>query len=516
MKNIRAFTNEYELYLRDESKKEGTAEFIAFPENSKDVSAIVKKCAEEGIAITVQGGRTGVGSGAVPGGGCILSMEKLRKLEMKDDGKSVIAGAGISLGEMNAYIRRETGDSLFFPPDPTEGTASAGGIVSCNSSGARSFLYGPVRNHVLSLEVVLADGRIIRIRRGKIRAVGRTFDVPLDNGSRLEFELPGYSLPESKNSAGYYVHDDMDLIDLFIGSEGTLGIVTEVEFKLETGPGLIWGIVTFFDKAGCGVKYVDIIKQRILKIRESIMAENRMNAESVKEICGDFLMSAEYFDRGSLELLRKKGWDIPENHCEAVFNEIKSDKRSEMIEIIRLVEKCIIEAGGISEDARVAGSIRSFVQFKEMRHAAPEAVNEIIAERKKNCPVITKLGSDMSVPDDVFGEVYDMYINDLAKSGLEYVIFGHIGDNHLHVNILSRNGNDYLLGKKIFSKWAEKTGRLGGSTSAEHGVGKLKRELLVKMYGNIAVNEMRELKKYFDPDGILGRDNIFVWNSKEI
>ena len=91
------------------------------------------------------------------------------------------------------------------------------------------------------------------------------------------------------------------------------------------------------------------------------------------------------------------------------------------------------------------------------------------------------------------------------------MIFGHIGNDHLHVNVISRNEEEYLRGKEIYEGWARRVSELGGSVSAEHGVGKLKREFLRIMYGEKSIGEMRKLKKVFDPKGILGRDNIFLW-----
>ncbi|MBE6020919.1 MAG: FAD-binding oxidoreductase [Clostridiales bacterium] len=503
-KSIRNFTNEYDLYLQDESRKTGYAETVSFPKDIEEAASTVKYCCENDVPVTVRSGGTGVGAGAVPFGGHLMSMEKIKGLKMGADGMSVIAGAGCSLNEINRFITINTGGNLFLPPDPTEGSAGAGGMVSCNSSGARTYMYGPVRNYVKRLTIILSDGKILDIERGKIFASGRNFEIngeALGGTGKISGKLPGYIMPKVKNAAGYYICDDMDLIDIFIGSEGTLGIVAEAEFSLIKKPENIWGIIAFFRNEENGIDFSEMVKG-----------------------CDDLsnsIMSVEFFDQGSLELLREKAEAskgsggfriIPSEFKEAVFTELKGEAHEDMILALKRLEDLITAAGGNPDDAWCAVSGRSFEAFKELRHATPEGVNNRIAEIKKSCPAITKLGSDMSVPGKLFKETVKMYKRDLENAGLEYVMFGHIGDSHLHVNIISRNEEEYFKGKEIFAGWAEHMGMIGGSISAEHGVGKLKREFLVKMYGEKSVDEMRELKRIFDPKGLLGRDNIFLWD----
>lgn len=539
MKTIKAFTTEYDLYLQDESKKRGYADTISFPKTVEEISEILSSCSAKSIPVTVQGSRTGVGSGAVPFGGHVMSMEKLRTLKMGSDGNTVIASAGRTLNEINEFVRKSTGNKLFLPPDPTEGTASAGGIVSCNSSGARTYRYGAMRDYVKSLKLVMADGTVLKIERGKYFAKRSTLEISDDKAfvyspenehtsniggdgvavigaehrppnKIIRIDLPKYNMPNVKNAAGYYVRENMDAIDLFIGAEGTLGVVVEVEFSLAKNPELIWGVISYFPEEEMGIRFAQILKSEDPRFKKS-------NGESCKDKSGEpggNIMSIEFFDGGSLRLLREKGWKIQGKFSEAVFIELKAENMDVMVENLKLVEKYIIKAGGSPDDAQVAGT-RSFQDFKKMRHATPEAVNEKIAQAKKKCPVITKLGSDMSVPPEYFNETVKMYKADLKKAGLDYVIFGHIGNEHLHVNIISHSEEEYLTGKKIFLGWAEKIGKIGGSVSAEHGIGKLKRDFLTKMYGKSAVDEMREVKKALDPCAILGRDNIFLWNTDE-
>ena len=132
-----------------------------------------------------------------------------------------------------------------------------------------------------------------------------------------------------------------------------------------------------------------------------------------------------------------------------------------------------------------------------------------IDERKKVDPIITKLGADMSVPDQYLSEVVSLYRTTLQEKGLETATWGHIGNNHLHVNILPRDGEDYRKGKALYARWARAVTAMGGAVSAEHGVGKLKRDFLKVMYGEQHILEMARMKQTLDPGFQFGRGNLF-------
>ena len=134
----------------------------------------------------------------------------------------------------------------------------------------------------------------------------------------------------------------------------------------------------------------------------------------------------------------------------------------------------------------------------------------LIDERKKTDPSITKLAGDMAVPDESLVSVMKMYRDSLTAAGLQTAVWGHMGNNHLHVNILPRDGEDYRLGKQLLAEWAGKVTAMGGAVSAEHGVGKLKRDFLTIMYGEDHIREMAALKCAFDPKRIFGRGNLFA------
>ena len=509
---------DYTDYLRDESRRVGAAESISFPKTESDVKQHLSAAREAKRGITVQGARTGITAGAVPAGGHILNLSRMnRMLGLRRDPSSdsflLTLQPGVLLSEIRgvtestekmAAALEESAEGLqefssrgkyFFTPDPTETTASIGGMVSCNASGARSFFYGPTRDHVARIRAVLADGSVVDLARGQARAQGRRFELPTDSGRVLSGELPAYALPDVKNAAGYFVRDDMDLLDLFIGAEGTLGIVTEIDVRLVPRPAALWGIMTFFPSEEGAVGFVRRIREAALRP-----------------------MSIEFFDSHALDLLRSQKADnpafkdlpeIPEEWHTAVYVEYAGPDPDAVEEAVVAMSESMAECGGDPDATWLGDDERELVRLKDFRHAVPEAVNLLIDERRKSEPGITKLGTDLAVPDDALDRVLALYHAGLQEHGLEYVIFGHIGSNHVHVNLIPRSLAEYEQGKRLYTDWARQVVGWGGTVSAEHGIGKLKAALLREMYGEKGIEEMRGLKKVFDPDGVLNAGNLF-------
>ncbi|MGB4047832.1 MAG: FAD-binding oxidoreductase, partial [Kiritimatiellia bacterium] len=236
-------------YLRDESRHTGRAAQIAFPRTEADVSAILAEARRARLPVTLQGARTGVTGGAVPDGGLILNLSQMNQI--LDAGETLRVQPGVTL----QTIRQALPSGRAFTPDPTETTASIGGMVACNASGANSFLYGPTRNHVAALRVMLANGECLELRRGRDQARSTNFTLGSVAGT-----LPSLPRPAVKNAAGYFVEPDMDLLDLFIGAEGTLGIITEVTLRLLPAPAAIWGLMAFLPGTAAAVQYVNTLR----------------------------------------------------------------------------------------------------------------------------------------------------------------------------------------------------------------------------------------------------------------
>ena len=205
----------------------------------------------------------------------------------------------------------------------------------------------------------------------------------------------------------------------------------------------------------------------------------------------------------------------------ALYMEIHSDN-SESGE--RILESIWTELGkrGIDENTVfVSDGDADLSRMKDFRHSVPESVNMTIDRIRKQGNDITKLGTDLAVPDKYFRELFDIYCSDLELSvpdlsgfeapggllskGLMSAVFGHIGDSHLHVNIIPRSLDEYHKGKHLVKKWAETAVLMGGTVSAEHGTGRLKKDYLEIMYGKEGIKKIAEIKSIFDPGFILNR-----------
>ncbi|MBA7625964.1 putative FAD-linked oxidoreductase [subsurface metagenome] len=433
---------------------------------------------------------------------------------------------GVLLADINAALatkdfktagwRRNSFESLksfssagafFFPPDPTETSASIGGMVACNASGARSYSYGSTRNYIEGLRVILSSGSLLALKRGNFRARKRKFILKTSSSETISGRLPDYRMPGIKNAAGYYVEDNMDLVDLFIGAEGTLGVVSEIELKLLPAPKNILGITSFFSEEEQALRFVRAVRGEVVS---GLQAMNPVKPQVI-----------EFFDSHALELLRRqKGSnpafaekipDLSADYHTAVSVEYHPAGAEIADKILADLAAILEECGADIDDTWIIENAQDAERLKRFRHALPELVNLLIDERRKQFPGLTKLGTDMAVPDSRLEWLIKIYHSSLEKSGLEYVMFGHVGNNHIHVNILPRNMEDFQAGREIYMDWAGQVIRMGGTVSAEHGIGKIKRELLREMYGPEAIESMKKLRRQFDPFRMFNQGNLFLW-----
>ena len=366
--------------------------------------------------------------------------------------------------------------NLFYTYDPTEQTAFVGGTIATNASGARSFRYGPTRKYVKRLTVVLADGSCLSLQRGDIMAKGRVMEFEAGR-KHYRVGLPSYKMPQTKNSAGYYIKNDMDLVDLFVGQEGTLCVIKEAELLLLDKPKGFFSCFTFF-------------------------AAKCQAWDFAKTARGASVLSIEYFDDNCLGLLRKKYGNVPGMAKAAVFFEDEITKNEDII--LEKWEKLLSKHGISLDDTWVAMNEKTRREFLEKRHFIPEQMSEMT--KGSGLP---KVSTDLAVPCGKNEVMLQFYADNLRKSGLRYFIFGHIGDAHLHVNMLPSGKTDYDKARKLQLEFVKKSVSLGGTVSAEHGIGKSKRGFLKLLYGEKGIREMFEVKKTLDPNLILGRGNIF-------
>ena len=489
---------ETQSFLGDASNLAGgRAARVVFPETAEEVASVLREAAAESVAVTVSGAGTGVVGGRVPFGGIVLATDKLNRIG------EIVTGAGGGCATVEAGVTladfRRTVESrrLLYPPDPTEWSCYMGGTVVTNASGARTFKYGPTRPYIRRLKIALATGDLLDLARSEVFAdAGGRLRIPLGANRILEAQLPTYRMPRTrKHAAGYYVEPGMDAVDLFIGSEGTLGVVVEIEAALLPKPeGVLSGVVFFMEE-----------EKLLAFVRDARAASLGTRAGDPEKVGGGLDARAlEFFDAEALNFLREKYPDIPQRTRGAVFFEQETTTATE--EQLMNAWLALLEQHDAALDASwFATDERDQARLREFRHALPVLVNEWLARHGQR-----KVSTDMSVPDEAFAAMLRFYQETLRASGLQYVIFGHIGDNHVHVNILPRDDAQADGARRIYGQFIARAVAAGGTISAEHGVGKIKREHLRTLYGDEHLRQMAALKRAFDPACILGRGNIFA------
>jgi FAD/FMN-containing dehydrogenase len=310
--------------------------------------------------------------------------------------------------------------------------------------------------------VVLADGRILDVGRGE----------PID------FDPGTVPLPAvTKNTAGYLLRPGMDWVDLFVGSEGTLGVVTEATLRLTAAPKAVLAGLVFFPSDDDALSAVD---------QWRTTASPRM---------------LEYFDLPSLELLRTRFPEIPAGARAAVL--FDQEMQSEDDPEIDLWLERLEGTGALVEDSWFATTANDRERFRRFRHALPELVNDAV--RRSGA---MKMNTDFAVPRARNREMLAYYRERLeAEFPGRYVIFGHIGDAHVHVNVFS-DPADPRRAAELIAEFARRAVEMGGTVSAEHGLGKRKAHLLALQYAPEHLEAMRVVKRRLDPAGILGRGTM--------
>jgi D-lactate dehydrogenase (cytochrome) len=458
----------------------GYADRVILPENEKEIRDILLEANSGKTPVTISGGGTGVTGARIPFGGWVISTERLNKIiEINDKTLTATLQPGVRLSDLEKELSKK---GLTYLPDPTEPNAFLGGTISTNASGAKGFKYGPTRNYIKRLRMLLSTGDIIDVKRGDYSLNrGETFSLKLKDKEK-KIKIPDYSMPDIKTAAGYYIKNGMSLMDLFIGHEGTLGFILEADIALGIKPEEVMSFFSFFPSEDDAISFVREAKTH--------------NA-----------MSLEYMDGNSLSLLRTKYLNIPLSAKSLIYFEQDYKKESEP-EIIDSWTKLLEKHKALMEDSYFADSDKEREKLKELRHALPDSVNEIVKKNK-----MPKVGTDIAVPDKNFKEMLEFYKEKLTASKIDYLIFGHIGESHMHVNMLPKTEEEFKKSRLIYMEFVKKAVSLGGTASAEHGIGKLKHPFLEIMYGKDNLKQMALLKKSLDPACILGLDNMF---SKEL
>ncbi len=519
-----AIKNGYPDYLTDESKlSAGEVELLAFPANEKELAAIVKNVLAKGLTLTVAGARTGLVGGCVPAGGALISLEKMNQAthlyytEQADEWR-VSAQAGLLLSDLDTMVSEKRfpgmsgtpGSSLtdnlarfskdpvsyFYPPDPTEMSATIGGTVATNASGARTFRYGATRDWIRGIRVLTVDGEILDIPRGKyFSSPNGMFVIRNASGRHTAVRIPDYTMPRTKCTAGFYAAPHMDLIDLFIGSEGAFGIITQVDVALLPREKKC-AIIQFTDSDDAALRLV-----------QALRSDPRLQL--------DFI---EFYSENALNLLRQMQSEtlrlvgmpsIPDTAGAALFFDLPFDPEENNPDF-RALDETVRSAGADLRNSWAGYEPREVSRFKLFRHLLPEKVSQQIAEIKKKHPAIHRLSSDLAVPDAHLLDIWNLYRMRLNDAGIPWVGFGHVGNNHFHISAMPKDMDQLSQGMAIYSEFAKTAVSYGGSVSAEHGIGKIKAKFLPAMYSKEHIDQMIAMKTAFDPLLTLNPGNIFT------
>ncbi len=413
---------------------------VAFPESTEEVADLVAWARQNGTALVPSGGRTGLSGGAVASRQeMVVSLERMRGLvEMDEADASLTVQAGMTVGEVQ---RRAVEAGLYYPVDWAAAESSqVGGSIATNAGGIRVLRYGMTRDWVRGLKVVTGTGEVLELNRGLI-----------------------------KNNSGY------DLRHLFVGSEGTLGLITEATLGLAPPPAGQSVLLLGFASLEAVMPVFSLLRQRL------------------------GLSAFEFFDRASLEQVAEHtGNPLPlETECPfhaiVEFDDADGSCQDAALEAFEAaVESEWVVDGVISQSQAQAEELWQW----------REAISEAIAPR-------TPYKNDLSVRVSRVPE-FLTDLDRLVEAGypdFQVIWFGHIGDGNLHMNVLkpeSWSVEDFHqacsgLSEKVF----EVVRQHGGSLSAEHGVGLLKRDYLGMCRSEAEIRLMREIKRAFDPDGIL-------------
>ena len=438
----------HDEYASDEFNRRPVA--VVKPGSEEEVASIVKLCGETQVPITPRGGGTGLSAGCVPAeNGVVLSLERLNGVIHADGpGHTITLQAGVPLEHL---YREVDALGLFFPPHPGDEGAMIGGVVATSAGGARAVKYGTVRRFVLGLQVVLADGRIV--------------------------ELGGRYL---KSSTGY------NMMELMIGSEGTLGIITRVTLNLLPAPGSVQTLVVPFETVSAAIRTVPAISST-----------------------GIIPFAVEFLEHSTIacsEKLLKKQW--PTHSGTASLMIILDGKDEDVV---------LEQAEELAEVFEEQGALDVLIADKKGNQADILEIRSMLYEALR--PGSVEL-FDVSVPrSEIVGHVE--FIHTLEEEfGVPLPTYGHAADGNIHTQSVNRHLNDGEFGELI-EDWErihidvrkaiyQDTIRRGGVISGEHGIGLVKRDFIADNLGETNIDIMRAVKNALDPKGILNPGKIFA------
>jgi glycolate oxidase len=438
--NILTSYEERLCYSYDATAQEYLPDLVARVSTKEEISQILKFANQRNFPVYPRGAATGMTGGCLPiKGGLVIDLTKMNRI-LEIDTKNLIAivEPGVITGDLQMAVERL---GLYYPPDPASNkTCTIGGNIAESAGGLRGLRYGTTKDYVLALEIVIPTGEIIKL------------------GSKTLKSVTGY-----------------DLVNLFVGSEGTLGIITKIVLKLLPLPECIYTLLAIFE-------------------------DKKIALTTINEIIDSKIIPAalEFMDKTSIWCVRDYLKEEIEK-VEALLLIEVDGRRKSVVEEIRLIEKIIK-----SKKAKL--KIAKDKKSREKLWLARKSISPAIY---KIC--YTKINEDICVPRTKILEMLENIEEISHKYQIRVMCYGHAGDGNFHINILTdkRNKEEMERVEKAVEDIFKTTIRLEGTLSGEHGIGNTKSKYLHLELGEIEIDLMKRIKRLFDPKNILNPDKIF-------
>ena len=427
-------------------------EAVARPTSAAEVAEILREATASATCVTPAGGQTSTTAASITDRGILLSTRSLdRVLEVDPAARTARVESGVLIGDLQRVLAPH---GLFFAPDPTsDQECTIGGAIACNASGPRTLRYSPTRAHVRALTVALADGEVLEIRRPALE----------------------------KNTVGY--PPLQDLVDWFVGSEGTLGVVLAAELALLPKPAVELGLAIPFRSEAEALAFV-------VAARESTLVAPR---------CLEFL------DQAAAVIARVDGGDAvwPADAGAVVYVEEARDDDPPLEAWLALAD----EFGADTDGVNVFDGEAALVVARRLRHAVPAAMHERASRWRAAGG--RRVSTDWAVPYRRLAETVAQVRRWADEAGLlPPVVFGHAGNGHPHCNYIGRDAAEVKRIEAVVERTLREVLTLGGTVAAEHGIGKIKAKWLPLQFGATQQRMLRAIKRELDPAGLLAPGNV--------
>ena len=429
-------------YSYDGTFAQNLPDVAVLPESTGEVAAVVRIAAEHRVPVVPRGMASGLAAASIPfSGGIALSLTRMNHiLEIDEENRTVLVEAGVVTADLQAEVEKL---GLFYPPDPSSNRQSTiGGNIACNAGGPRCLKYGVTGDYVLGLNVVLPDGRV------------------LQTGGRA-----------IKNVVGY------DLTSLFVGSEGTLGVITEALLRLATKP-----------------RFARTARAEFPSLDDASRTVNAILAAGIVPA------TLELMDETAIACIEEAmGLGLPlDVEAILIIETDGSDEKAVMREVEAVAHIC-------RENGARQVNVARDEEERESLWRARRSVSPSLARKAPN-----KLGEDITVPRSAIPEAVRRIKAISAKYGLPIVVFGHAGDGNLHPNILfdRRDPDQWAKIEPMVGEIFGVALELGGTLSGEHGVGTLKRPYMEQALGPVSIEIQRRIKQALDPLNIMNPGKV--------